>query len=56
MKKIPIENSGQPRILEQQTKTENLISERTEITPFLGMDWMKKFQLAIGRIQLAEIS
>ena len=26
----------------------------TDITPLLGMDWMKKFKLTIGKIQLAE--
>ena len=31
-----------------------LITERTDITPLLGMDWMKKFRLTLGRIQLAE--
>ena len=31
-----------------------LITERTDITPLLGLDWMKKFKLIIGRIQLAE--
>ena len=35
-------------------KMEILISERTHITPLLGMDWMKKFKLTIGRIQLNE--
>ena len=33
---------------------EILITERTDITPLLGMDWMKIFKLTIGRIQLAE--
>ena len=33
---------------------EILITERTDITPLLGMDWMKRFKLTIGRIQLAE--
>ena len=33
---------------------ELLITERTDITPLLGMDWMKKFRLTIGKIQLAE--
>ena len=33
---------------------EILITERTDITPLLGMDWMKKFKLTIGRVQLAE--
>ena len=35
-------------------KMEILITERTELTPLLGMDWMKKFKLTIGRIQLAD--
>ena len=35
-------------------KMEVLITERTDITPSLGMDWMKKFRVTIGRIQLAE--
>ena len=35
-------------------KMEILITERTDITPLLGMDWMKTFKLTIGRIQLAE--
>ena len=35
---------------------EILITERTDITPLLGMDWMKTFKLTIGRMQLAEIN
>ena len=35
-------------------KMEILITERTEITPSQGMDWMKTFKLTIGRIQLAK--
>ena len=35
-------------------KMEILITERTDITPLLGMDWMKKFKLTIRRIQIAE--
>ena len=35
-------------------KMEILITERTDITPLLGMDWMKKFKLTIRGIQLAE--
>ena len=31
-----------------------LITERTDITPILGMDWIKKIKLTIGRIHLAE--
>ena len=37
-------------------KMETLRTERTDITPLLGMDWMKKFKLTIGRIQLADRS
>ena len=35
-------------------KMEILITERTDITPLLGMDWMKTFKLTFGRIQFAE--
>ena len=35
---------------------EILITERTDITPLLGMDWMKKFKLTIGRMQLVDNS
>ena len=35
-------------------KTDILMTERTDRTPIFGMDWMKKFKLAIGKIQLAE--
>ena len=35
-------------------KMEILITERTDIIPLLGMNWMKKFKLTIRRIQLAE--
>ena len=31
-----------------------LITERNDITPLLGMDWLKKFKLTIGNIQLDE--
>ena len=33
---------------------EILITERTDITPLLGMDWMKRFRSTIGRLQFAE--
>ena len=33
---------------------ECLIIERTDKSPLLEMDWMKKFKLPIGRIQLVE--
>ena len=29
-----------------------LITERNDITPLLGMDWVKKFKLLIGNIRL----
>ena len=35
-------------------KIEILITERTDITPLLGIDWMRTFKLTIGKIQLAE--
>ena len=43
--KLEFENNKQ--------KIEILITERTDITPLLGMDWMKNIGLTIGRIQLA---
>ena len=33
-------------------KMQLLISERNDITPLLGMDWLKKFKLTIGKIRL----
>ena len=44
--KIEYENNKQ--------KLEILITERADITPLLGMDWMKTFKPTIGRIQLVE--
>ena len=44
--KIEYENNKQ--------KMQILITERTDITPLLGMDWMRTFKLTIGRIQLAQ--
>ena len=35
-------------------KMEYLKTERTDITPLLGMDWMKTIKLTIGKIKLAE--
>ena len=35
-------------------KMEILITERTDTTLLLGMDWMKTFKLTIGRIQLTK--
>ena len=31
-----------------------LITERMDMTPLLGMDWMKKFKLTFEKIQLAK--
>ena len=33
---------------------EILITERSDMTPLLGMDWIKKFKLTISKIQLAD--
>ena len=35
-------------------KMQTLITERNDITPLLGMDWMKKFKLTIGNIRTEE--
>ena len=35
-------------------KMEILMTERTGMTPLLGMDWMKKFKLTISKIQMAD--
>ena len=35
---------------------EILITERTNITPLLGMHWMIRFRLTIGGNQLAELN
>ena len=35
-------------------KMEILITKRTDITPLLGMDWMRTFKLTIGKIQMTE--
>ena len=48
--KIPVDMEYE----NNKQKMEILITERTDITPLLRMDWMKKFQLTIGRIQLTE--
>ena len=37
-------------------KMQILITERNDITPLLGMDWMKKFNLTIGDIRLENTS
>ena len=37
-------------------KTQILITERNDITPLLGMDWMKKFNLTIGNIRTEDIN
>ena len=33
-----------------------LITERNDITPLLGMDWLKNFRLTIGNIRLDDNS
>ena len=48
--KIPVDMDYE----NNKQKMEILITERTNITPLLGMDWMKKLKLTIGRIQLSE--
>ena len=35
-------------------KMQLLITERNDITPLLGMDWLRKFKLTIGNIRLDE--
>ena len=35
-------------------KMQILITEKNDITPLLGMDWMKKFRLTIGKIRTKE--
>ena len=44
--KIEYENNKQ--------KMEILITEGTDITPLLGMDWMRIFKLTIGKLQMTE--
>ena len=46
--KIPVDMEYE----NNKQKMEILFAERRDITPLLGMDWMKKFKLTIGRIQL----
>ena len=48
--KIPVDMEYE----NNKQKLESPITERTDIEPLLGMDWMKKFKLTIGRIQLTE--
>ena len=46
-----------PVNIEYENNKQNMeifITERTDITPLLGKDWMKTFKLTMGRIQLAE--
>ena len=31
-----------------------LITERNNLTPLLGMDWLKKFKLTIGNVRMEE--
>ena len=48
--KIPVEIEYE----NNKQKMQFLITERNDITPLLGMDWLKKFKLTIGNIQLDE--
>ena len=48
--KIPVDMEYE----NNKQKKEIFITERTDITPLLGMDCMKKFKVTIGRIQLTE--
>ena len=46
-----------PAVVEYENnkqKMQILIPERNDITPLLGMDWMKKFKLTIGNIRTEE--
>ena len=51
-RKTPVNNEYK----NNKQKIEILITERTDITQFLEMDWIKKFILTIGRIRLDESS
>ena len=46
--KVPVNKEDE----NNKQKMEILISERTDITPLLGMGWKKRFTLAIERIQM----
>ena len=50
--KIPVDIEYENNKLKMQL----LITERNDITPLLGMDWLKKFRLTIGNIRLDENS
>ena len=50
--KIPVDNEYENNKQEMQI----LITERNDITPLLGMDWLKKFRLKIGNIRLDDNS
>ena len=52
--KIAGENPGEHGVWDKKHKMEILITDRTDLTPLLGMDWIKAFKITIGRIQLAE--
>ena len=38
----------------KKKKLETFFTERTDITQLLGIDWMKRVKLTIGRILLAD--
>ena len=48
--KIPVNMENE----NNKKKIETFITERTDITQLLGIDWMKRFKLTIGRILLAD--
>ena len=50
---------GMPVEIEYENNKQNiqvLNTERNDITPLLGMDWLKKYKQTIGNIQLDEDS
>ena len=49
-RKIPVDFQYENK----KQRMDIVISERTDITPLLGIDWMRKFKLPIGEIQLAK--
>ena len=54
--KIPRKKPVDIEYENNKQKTQLLITERNDIRPLLGMDWLKKFRLTIGIIRLDENS
>ena len=50
--KIPVDIEYENK----KQKMQLLITERNDITPLLGKDWLKKFRLTIGNIRLDDNS